>query len=221
MKKIFATILLISVLALAGCQKKPIIGEELVNKAREEYAKLDSAAVVITDMKTGEVTQTFSFNYKDDETMVYLYNGFIDGKKYVEYNDGKSLYIENNGDITVSNDKSRDFKKFTRKRPHPDASEEFMLMIKGSIQESSMITTEEGKQVTHIYNPKKFHKVNSSLGKIKAFSVVYNFDNEGNFVNFIDTCVIEEDGQDVTKAFKAEVTEKNQIIQIDKPVEFK
>ena len=217
MKKIFTTILLTSMLVLTGCREKTIVGEELVNKAREDYAKLDSAAVVITDMKTGEVTQTFSFNYKDDGTMVYLYNGYIDGKPYIEYNDGESLYIENNGQITSSNNKSRDFKKFTRKKPHPDASKEFMLLIKGSIDESLTKATESGKQVTYIYNAKKFCKVNRHLGKIKAFSVIYNFDRDGKFLNFIDTCIIEEDGKDVEKAFKAEITEKNHILRIDKP----
>lgn len=221
MKNVFTTILLVNMLVLTGCREKDVVGEDLVNKAREDYVKLDSAAVVITDMKTEEVTQTFSFNYKDDGTMVYLYNGYIDGKPYIEYNDGESLYIENNGQITTSNSKSRDFKKFTRKKPHPDASEEFMLLVKDSIDESSTKITESGKQVTYIYNAKKFRKVNSQLGNVKAFSIVYNFDKDGDFINFIDICVIEEDGKDVEKAFKVEITEKNQILRIDKPEVFR
>lgn len=221
MKKRLTTILIISILVLTGCREKNVVGEELVNKAREDYAKLDSAAVVITDMKTGDITQTFSFNYKDDGTMVYLYNGYIDGKPYIEYNDGESLYIENNGKITTSNNKSRDFKKFTRKKPHPDASEEFMLLVKDSIDEASTKITESGKQVTYIYNAKKFRKVNRQLGNVKAFSIVYNFNKDGNLINFIDICIIEEDGKDIEKAFKIEITEKNQILRIDKPEVFR
>lgn len=221
MKKRLTTILIISILVLTGCREKNVVGEELVNKAREDYAKLDSAAVVITDIKTGDITQTFSFNYKDDGTMVYLYNGYIDGKPYIEYNDGESLYIENNGKITTSNNKSRDFKKFTRKKPHPDASEEFMLLVKDSIDEASTKITESGKQVTYIYNAKKFRKVNRQLGNVKAFSIVYNFNKDGNLINFIDICVIEEDGKDIEKAFKVEITEKNQILRIDKPEVFR
>ncbi len=221
MKKRLTTILTLSMLVLTGCREKNIVGEELVNKAREDYGKLDSAEVVITDMKTGEVTQTFSFNYKDDGTMVYLYNGYIDGKPYIEYNNGESLYIKNNGEITTSNSKSRDFKKFTRKKPHPDASKEFILLVKDSIDEVSSKITESGKQITYVYNAKKFRKVYRQLGEIKAFSVVYNFDKDGKFLNFIDTCVIEENGNDVEKAFKVEITEKNQILRIDKPEVFK
>ncbi len=221
MKKRLTTILIISILVLTGCREKNVVGEELVNKAREDYAKLDSAAVVITDMKSGDITQTFSFNYKDDGTMVYLYNGYIDGKPYIEYNDGESLYIENNGKITTSNNKSRDFKKFTRKKPHPDASEEFMLLVKDSIDEASTKITESGKQVTYIYNAKKFRKVNRQLGNVKAFSIVYNFNKDGNLINFIDICIIEEDGKDIEKAFKIEITEKNQILRIDKPEVFR
>ncbi len=221
MKKRLTTILIISILVLTGCREKNVVGEELVNKAREDYAKLDSAAVVITDIKTGDITQTFSFNYKDDGTMVYLYNGYIDGKPYIEYNDGESLYIENNGKITTSNNKSRDFKKFTRKKPHPDASEEFMLLVKDSIDEASTKITDSGKQVTYIYNAKKFRKVNRQLGNVKAFSIVYNFNKDGNLINFIDICVIEEDGKDIEKAFKVEITEKNQILRIDKPEVFR
>ncbi len=221
MKKRLTTILTLSMLVLTGCREKNIVGEELVNKAREDYGKLDSAEVVITDMKTGEVTQTFSFNYKDDGTMVYLYNGYIDGKPYIEYNDGESLYIKNNGEITTSNSKSRDFKKFTRKKPHPDASKEFILLVKDSIDEASSKITESGKQITYVYNADKFRKVYRQLGEIKAFSVIYNFDKDGKFLNFIDTCVIEENGNDVEKAFKVEITEKNQILRIDKPEVFK
>ncbi len=221
MKKRLTTIFTLSMLVLTGCREKNIVGEELVNKAREDYGKLDSAAVVITDMKTGEVTQTFSFNYKDDGTMVYLYNGYIDGKPYIEYNDGESLYIKNNGEITTSNSKSRDFKKFTRKKPHPDASKEFILLVKDSIDEASSKITESGKQITYVYNADKFRKVYRQLGEIKAFSVIYNFDKDGKFLNFIDTCVIEENGNDVEKAFKVEITEKNQILRIDKPEVFK
>ena len=135
MKRSFITILIISILVMTGCAEKPILGEELIEKARQEYAKLDSATVVVTDVDTGETSQTFSFNYKDNGDMVYLYDGVLQGEQYIEYNDAETLYIKKDGEITATNKNDKDFKKFTKDDPHPDATEELILFTRDYIEE--------------------------------------------------------------------------------------
>ena len=49
--------------SLAACGRPDIIGDNLVMQAREDYEKLDSAQVEMTNTETGKVEQTFTFKY--------------------------------------------------------------------------------------------------------------------------------------------------------------
>jgi len=215
MKKSFITILIINILALTACEKKQVLGEDLIENARKSYEKLNSATVVVTDLDSGELLQTFSFNYKENGDMVYLYEGILGDEKYIEYNNAEALFTKKNGEITKQDKNSRDFKKFTKKEPHPDATGDLILFTKSYVQEAKITNTESGKVLVHKYNTSKLQKLAESVGKIEDFIVTYNFDNEGNLMNFIETTVLEND----SKSFKIEITEKNQIVSIEKPSE--
>ena len=53
-------------LALVSCGEVPDVeGGELIKKARDAYASLDSARVVMTNMESGEQEQEFVFKYDE------------------------------------------------------------------------------------------------------------------------------------------------------------
>ena len=58
-------------LGLAGCGKPDIVGDHLVMQAREDYEKLDSAQVVMTNTETDKVEYTFTFKYSSDGVLTY------------------------------------------------------------------------------------------------------------------------------------------------------
>lgn len=219
MKKSFITILIINILALTACEKKQILGEDLIENARKSYEKLNSATVVVTDLDSGELLQTFSFNYKENGDMVYLYEGILGDEKYIEYNNAEALFTKKNGEVTKQDKNSKDFKKFTKKEPHPDATGELILFKKRYVQEAKLTNYESGKVLVHKYDAKKLGKFDESVGEIKDFTVTYNFDNEDNLISFIETTVLENNNETNTKSFKVEITEKNQIVSIEKPTE--
>ena len=78
-----ALILCICIFAcLSGCGKPDIIGNNLVMQAREDFEKLDSAQIVMTNTDTDKVEQTFTFKY-DDDVLIYKDCKLVDGKENI------------------------------------------------------------------------------------------------------------------------------------------
>ena len=88
--------------ALAACGKPDIIGNNLVMQAREDYEKLDSAQVVMTDTETGETVQTFPDGGESSPNLlVYPYTGTTSTINGVTFTDNGDGTITMNGTATA------------------------------------------------------------------------------------------------------------------------
>ena len=64
-------------------------------QARENFEKLDSAQIVMTNTDTDKVEQTFTFKY-DDGVLIYKDWKLVDGKENIEFNNGEvNVYYQN------------------------------------------------------------------------------------------------------------------------------
>ena len=101
--------------------------DTLVYQAREDYAALDSAKVVITNEDTGDIEQEFTFKYDEKDVLTYSYYGKNGGKEYAQYNNGIESYTYDNGEYSHLVNGDKDFSKYTRKAKHPQADEGMIM----------------------------------------------------------------------------------------------
>ena len=87
-------------LLCTSCGTPELKHDTLVYQAREDYAALDSAKVVITNEDTGDIEQEFTFKYDEKDVLTYSYYGKNGGKEYAQYNNGIESYTYDNGEYS-------------------------------------------------------------------------------------------------------------------------
>ena len=101
-----------------SCGTPELKHDTLIYQAREDYATLDSAKVVITNEDTGDIEQEFTFKYDEKDVLTYSYYGKNGGKEYAQYNNGIESYTYDNGEYSHTVKGDKDFSKYTRKAKH-------------------------------------------------------------------------------------------------------
>ena len=114
-------------LLCTSCGTPELKHDTLVYQAREDYAALDSAKVVITNEDTGDIEQEFTFKYDEKDVLTYSYYGKNGGKEYAQYNNGIESYTYDNGEYSHLVKGDKDFSKYTRKAKHPQADEGMLM----------------------------------------------------------------------------------------------
>ena len=100
-------------LLCTSCGTPELKHDTLVYQAREDYAALDSAKVVITNEDTGDIEQEFTFKYDEKDVLTYSYYGKNGGKEYAQYNNGIESYTYDNGEYSHLVKGDKDFSKYT------------------------------------------------------------------------------------------------------------
>ena len=192
----------------------PLDGEELVDAAREKYESYDSAKVLITNEDTGKVEQTFIFKYDEKDSLTYLYTGGYEEENYIQYNNGFECFTEQNGEYSFSQRGDDDFEAYTRDSKHPQTSGAYLPFERKAINDVKK-SEEDGETVyTYTYDPESFE---SDAG-VKEFSAVYHFDSDGNLLYFEEVSVVEADGEESSHSYKIEITDINEVEEIDNPL---
>ena len=224
MKKILSVILsAIILLGLTACGKDKVTvdGQDLVKAAQEAYVALDSARLVVKDIDTGEVSQEFTFKYYDD-VLHYVYESTVDGKEYYEYNDGKTLQIKKTGEVKSYKWPSKNFTKFKRKNPHPNASTGIFFFEPDCIGNASVtIDAEKNTTVAYSYDMAKLSKkmtTETTEGKMYAFDTTFVFDKDGKFLKLNEASSFEKDTEKTKHIYTIEVEDENGISEIQNPI---
>lgn len=200
-----------------GCQKS-VEGDELINKARDEYVKLDSARVVMTNTETDEVEQEFTFKYDEKDTLIFSYYGKNEGKEYALYNDGYNSEMYKDEKYTKLTSDDKDFQKYTREATYPQADKGMILLESNSVKEAEVKEENGGTHVIHVYDADKI-SADSDQGELKAFTAEYFFNKNGDLDHFTETSVIDKDGKEKTYSYKIEITEKNSVDKVENTAE--
>lgn len=218
LKKLAAVLMSVACLLLSSCGEPEVAGDNLINDARDAYTKLDSAKVVMTNVDTGEVDQTFIFKYDEKDVLMYSYFGKNGKEEYAQYNNGAECYSYENGKYTHTVKGDKDFQKYTRKAIHPQADKGLIFFTPKYIKNASMKEKNGITHVVHIYDPEKIAK-SAKNDNITAFSVEYYFDKDGKLLYFIESNESKEDGKTKTYSYKIEITEQNSVDKIENTVE--
>ncbi|SEK35719.1 hypothetical protein [Ruminococcus albus] len=220
MRKFFRALLagLSAAVMLGSCgETEDKAGGLLVKQAREDYASLNSAKVIMTNIDSGEEEQCFTFKYDEKDTLVYSYYGKSDNSEYAQFNNGLECFTYENGEVKYSVNGDADFVRYTRKMPHPQADEGLLIYTPKNITSAKEETIDGGIKVTHVYDPQKIGaKVED--GEVTGFTAEYYFDNDGKLEYFTETTTSETDGKEQTYAYRVDITEKNSVGTVENTV---
>ncbi len=214
---LYIVVIMVSVV-FAGCGAKDVAGSELVKKAREEYTKLDSAKVIMTNTETNEIEQTFVFKYDEKDVLTFAYEGKYQDESYAQYNNGYECYTSENGKYTFTQRGDRDFQAYDRDSTHPQANEGLIIFSANAVEESSVSEENGITCVEHKYDPEKIGAA-SDEGSVSDFIARFYFDENKQLLYFTEQTVIDSKGEKIIHSYKVEITEKNAIQDIENPVE--
>ncbi len=202
---------------MSGCNVKDVAGSELVEKAREEYAKLDSAEVIMTNIDTNEIEQTFVFKYDEKDVLTYAYQGSYLDESYAQYNNGYESYTLENGEYTFSQRGDKDFQCYDRDSKHPQSDEGLIIFSANSINDSSVSEENGVTCVKHSYDPDKIG-ASSDEGEVTGFYASFYFDKDEKLLYFTEETVVDNDGEEIKHSYKVEITKQNSVEKVENPV---
>lgn len=210
--------LILSLLMFSGCGVKDVAGSELVEKARADYTKLDSAKVIMTNTQTNEAEQSFVFKYDEKDVLTFAYEGKYQDESYAQYNNGYECYTLENGEYTFTQRGDKDFQAYDRDSTHPQSSEGLIIFSANAVEESSVSEENGITCVEHKYDPEKIGAT-ADEGNVTDFIARFYFDENEELMYFTEETVIDSDGKKVTHSYKVEITEKNAVKDIENPVQ--
>ncbi len=199
----------------SSCGEPELKHDELINKAREDYAALDSAKVVITNENTGEVEQEFTFKYDEKDVLSFSYYGKYNGDEYAQYNNGFESYTYDNGEYTHAVKGDKDFSQYTRKSKHPQADEGMLMFSPKAVSNVSDVIDSDGAvTVIYTYDVSALGEDIEKMGAT-SFSTTYYFDKDGGLEYFTENTQTKDGNYD----YKVEITERNSVDKIENKVE--
>lgn len=204
------------VIFLTACgSKEPIYieGEEYIKAAMEEYRGLDSATMEISDEDTGTIISRFDFMY-DGNTQIYMLKGSVENPEYIEYNDGKQLWISDGEKSETYGKISKYFKKYTRKNPNPNASTGIFFFQPDYIADAEVTVEDDFITVLYTYDNEALGNrinVNTETSSLDLYQTEYVFDPDGNFLELYQRSKITENGNALTSNYAVRITNKNSV----------
>ncbi len=202
---------------LSACSQKEIQGAELIEKSQAEMEKLNSATIIVKNEKQNETEQSFSFIYNEDGTVTYLYIATIEETNYIEYNNGKEMFVLKNGQVSKISNKDEGFVAYSRDNPHENSGKGMILFNNNLVDKSNIVEVKGKTIVTHEYDVKKMKKLDDKLDNVRAFTIIYHFDENGNLEHYNESTDIENKGVIHNTVYRFDIKEKNQIAEIEKP----
>jgi hypothetical protein len=199
---------------LTGCGSvKDAEGADLILDARKEYAQLDSAKVIMTNLGTGEVDQEFTFKYDEKDVCVFSYYGKNGDDVYAQFNNGVEDMKYENGEYSHTVRGDRAFNQYTRSAKHPQADEGLLVYTPQAVKKAEKTEKDGEISVKYEYDLKK---LGADIEGVKAtgFETEYRFTDGGELLWFTETTY----SKDETYSYKIEITERNSVDKVENTV---
>lgn len=202
-------------LSLSGCGKPDIVGDNLVMQAREDFGKLNSAEIVMTNTDTDKVEQVFTFKYSKNGVLTYKDWKLIGGEESIEFNNGETNVYLQGGKYYQYNEGDEKFVKYTRSKKHQKTQDAMLTYIPSAITDAKMERVGGKDEVTHIYDVSKVSPTVPEGATATGFAVRFVFNKSGKLDYFIETTLYEQGGKERRIAYKTQITQKNKVDEIE------
>lgn len=224
LKAISLSVLTVSVLTLSACLPdnaayKNIEGYSDVMAAKKLYADLNSGHFYMQDNETGEVTEEFTFRYRDDGNLTYVSMGTEGEKVYYEFHNGSEINYKYNDEHQWSFIQRGDenYRVYDRKNRHPYTNEGVISMNAYAVTGSRVEEQDEGKKITFYYDAAQFAESLSELGELQSFESSIWLDNGGYCYRLDQKGVFEKDGKETVSDFSMLIDSMNEVGEIKRP----
>ena len=203
-------VILCAAMCFSGCGKPDVVGGNLVMQAREDFEALDSAKITMTNTDTDKTEQVFTFSYSDSGVLTYTDWKLVNGVESNEYNNGEvNVYLRDGKYYEYKKGEDK-FVKYTRTNMHKKTQAQMITYIPAAITDAKMESTDDGEEITHIYDVEKVNPVVPDGAKATGFAVRFFFRND-KLEYFTETTIYELDGKETRIAYKTEITDKNSV----------
>ncbi|MEG0615023.1 MAG: hypothetical protein RR540_04640 [Oscillospiraceae bacterium] len=214
---ILLVIAIVTAFVFTACGQPEVDGDELIHTAKAEYKALESGKLTISDEDSGETQSEFVFKY-DKKTLIFAFKSQKDEQDYFEYNDGKSMKFQVKGEVSEYKWPSKNFTKYTKKKPHPNASTGIFFFEPDCVSSAKVEETDGGKTVTYAYDIGKLSKkmaVETSDGKMTEFSTEYHFDSDGNFAELLEKSTFDS-GK--SHCYSIKISDRDSVLAVESPI---
>lgn len=220
-KRVLALILLIvSSLALSACQQEKVLGQELIEQAKEDFESLDSGKITVTNLETNTIEQELEFKYDEVGLLIYAIQGESIDDKYCQYNNGYQFYTINKDEYKLIKKGDREFQAYTKDVKYPQLSARYLYFDETKISETTTSQTETTDVFEYDYIASQISGENA-LGQLESFKVVYTFNKDGEMMHFDEISIYKNNGKNDEYHYRIEITEKNSITKVEIPQDIK
>lgn len=204
----------IALTTLCGCQieDEKVEGQELVEKARESLANLNSGVITVTNTLTGDVEQMLTFRY--DEVGIFTYT--LEGEDYVQFCNGYEIYTLENGQTTKITKSDSDYQAYTFDVRYPMTDENYLYFSSDKIID---VKSEDGTY-TYSYDVSVVSG-DDGLGELKSFETKYAFDGDGELLWFEEISQYSLNDEVSDYCYKIQIRNQNSVELVEKPQVFK
>ena len=230
MKRFISAAAAAAMIFLAGCSAKLPAGYDQFVKARENYEKLDSARVTMTDINSDTEIMEFCFYINANGEMVFSYRDNWDGKTQQAYSDGAEFFYKEDGDekwtVISSSDENYVYNIYNREYRYPYAKGRIFFLAGEAVSDVGIIDSDDGPlSITYVYDPDKLNAASipgiaEEISRFECLTTKLEVGSDGIITRFTENAdVVTASGEELSLVMRIDVTEANQITDIPNPVD--
>ena len=195
-----------------------IEGYDQVVNAQRLYAELDSGHFFMQNNTTEEKTGEFTFKYREDGQLAYMYMAADENGIYLEFHNGSEINLKENGAEEWSFIAQGDEKyySYSRENKHPFTTEGVISMNAFAVTDSLAEKDGDGEKIQFKYNVAAFAESFEGMGTIKSFESTVWINGEGYCWRLDQKGVFQKDGKENVYDYSMFIDEMNEVEKVER-----
>lgn len=195
-----------------------IDGYTEVANAQKLYAELDSGHFYMQDNTSGEKTGEFTFKYREDGQLMYMYMASDEEGLYLEFHNGSEINLKRTGrkDWSFVSRGDEDYYSYSRENKHPFTTEGVISMNAFAVTDSLAEKDGEGEKISFKYNVAAFEGSFEGMGSLRSFESTVWINGEGYCYRLDQKGVFEKDGGENVYDYSMFIDEMNEVEKVER-----
>lgn len=214
----------ISICLLSGCafgdaSYADIPGYAEITQAKKLYTELDSGHMYMQDNSSGEITEEFTFKYRGDGFLTYIYMGTDGEQTRYEFHNGSEINYKNSGDTEWNflQQGNENYCVYDKKNKHPYTNEGVISMNAYAVKNSTVEDIKGGKKISLEYDETQFAESLSGLGELQSFDSVIWLNDEGYCYRLDQKGVFLNEGEQSVSDYSMFIDSMNEVGELIRP----
>lgn len=195
-----------------------IEGYAQVEKAQKLYSELDSGHFYMQDNATGKKTGEFTFKYREDGHLMYMYMASDESGLYSEFHNGSEINRKEGegGKWSFIAQGDENYFFYSRDNKHPYACEGVISMNAFAITDSSVEKEGEGEKISFKYDPAALAGAFEGMGTLKSFESTIWLNDEGYCRRLDQKGVFDKDGGEIAYDYSMFIDMMNEVEKVER-----